>query len=183
MTTPPTAERPTGAASSTAKNGTAKSGTAKDSTARNGTAKSGRSDKPAGNAMSTAGKRAAGRGAPPGAPTTRSAAGGRPPGTDAGGDAQEAARLIRLLTPREALALAHLAAGRDLIRTAAALGVTPATARNHQHRAMRKLGTRTRAELAPFAALLNDLHPAAPAPERPYPLRTPPRRWEPCALR
>ncbi|WP_052707208.1 LuxR C-terminal-related transcriptional regulator [Streptomyces rubellomurinus] len=60
--------------------------------------------------------------------------------------AQDAARLLRKLTPREAQTLAHLAAGHDLTRTAAALGITPATARGHLHRAMRKLGVTTEAE-------------------------------------
>lgn len=55
-------------------------------------------------------------------------------------------RLLRTLTPREAQTLAHLAAGHDLPRTAATLGVTPTTARSYLQRAMRKLGTRTAAE-------------------------------------
>ncbi|MFF2749019.1 LuxR C-terminal-related transcriptional regulator [Kitasatospora sp. NPDC058048] len=55
-------------------------------------------------------------------------------------------RLLRKLTPREAQTLAHLAAGHDLPRTAATLGVTPTTARSYLQRAMRKLGTRTAAE-------------------------------------
>ncbi|WP_049661679.1 sigma factor-like helix-turn-helix DNA-binding protein, partial [Kitasatospora sp. MY 5-36] len=50
-------------------------------------------------------------------------------GTDAG-------RLLRKLTPREAQTLAHLAAGHDLPRTAAALGVTPNTVRSYLQRAL-----------------------------------------------
>ncbi|MFG3055634.1 sigma factor-like helix-turn-helix DNA-binding protein [Kitasatospora sp. NPDC048239] len=76
----------------------------------------------------------------------------------------DAARLLRQLTPREAQALAHLAAGLDTAQSAAALGVTPATARSHLQRAMRKLGTRTQAELAAFAALLST--PQAGRPDR-----------------
>ncbi|WP_405004867.1 LuxR C-terminal-related transcriptional regulator [Kitasatospora purpeofusca] len=72
----------------------------------------------------------------------------------------DAAALLRRLTAREAEAVAHLAAGRDLAETATALGVTPATARSYQHRALRKLGTRTQAEVAALAALL----PAPPGP-------------------
>ncbi|MEU6238435.1 LuxR C-terminal-related transcriptional regulator, partial [Kitasatospora sp. NPDC047058] len=82
------------------------------------------------------------------------------PATPAAGR-EEAARLIRELTPREAQALAHLAAGRELDESAAALGVTPTTARRYQHRALRKLGARTRAEITAFADLLN---PAQAAP-------------------
>ncbi|MFJ4793089.1 LuxR C-terminal-related transcriptional regulator [Kitasatospora purpeofusca] len=66
----------------------------------------------------------------------------------------DAAALLRRLTAREAEAFAHLAAGRDLAETATALGVTPTTARSYQHRALRKLGTRTQAEIAALAALL-----------------------------
>ncbi|MFF2613290.1 sigma factor-like helix-turn-helix DNA-binding protein [Kitasatospora sp. NPDC058046] len=77
-------------------------------------------------------------------------------GTDAG-------RLLRKLTPREAQTLAHLAAGHDLPRTAAALGVTPNTARSYLQRALRKLGTRTEAEA--FALLAGALpHPPDPGP-------------------
>ncbi|MFJ6134460.1 LuxR C-terminal-related transcriptional regulator [Kitasatospora sp. NPDC092286] len=74
---------------------------------------------------------------------------------------EEIFRLLRRLTPREVQALAHLAAGQDLARSAAALGVTPDTVRGWLHRAMRKLGTRTPAEAAALAALLS---PARTAP-------------------
>ncbi|MGA5820459.1 LuxR C-terminal-related transcriptional regulator [Kitasatospora sp. NPDC094028] len=74
----------------------------------------------------------------------------RPAAPDAA--AQDAAGLPRKLTPREAQTLAHLAAGHDLTRTAAALGITPATARGHLHRAMRKLGVTTEAEAVALGA-------------------------------
>ncbi|MGW2399226.1 LuxR C-terminal-related transcriptional regulator [Kitasatospora sp. NPDC001664] len=67
-------------------------------------------------------------------------------------------RLLRLLTPREAQALALLASGRDTRTIAEALGVSTGTARTHLHRAMRKLGVHTRAEAVAVAARL------APAP-------------------
>ncbi|MEU9042121.1 MULTISPECIES: LuxR C-terminal-related transcriptional regulator [unclassified Kitasatospora] len=69
----------------------------------------------------------------------------------AGAD-HDAARLLRKLTPREAQTLAHLAAGHDLPRTAAALGITPTTARSYLLRAMRKLGAPTEAEAITRAA-------------------------------
>ncbi|MFI5532346.1 sigma factor-like helix-turn-helix DNA-binding protein [Kitasatospora sp. NPDC051853] len=78
------------------------------------------------------------------------------------------ARLLRLLTPREAHALALLASGRDTRAIAEALGVPTSTARTHLHRAMRKLGVHTRAEATAAAALLAPAPaPAAvtPAPE------------------
>lgn len=91
-----------------------------------------------------------------------------PPGrTGLAGDQSEALRLLRQLTPREAQALAHLAAGRDLAQSAAALGVTPATARSYQHRAMRKLGTRTHGEIVAFAALLSPAQGASGGPAGP----------------
>ncbi|MFJ3218567.1 sigma factor-like helix-turn-helix DNA-binding protein [Kitasatospora sp. NPDC086801] len=71
---------------------------------------------------------------------------------------QETDRLLRKLTPRETQVLAHLAAGRDLPQAAAALGVTPATARSHVQRAMRKLGAATEAE----AVALTTARPKTP---------------------
>ncbi|MDY0810177.1 sigma factor-like helix-turn-helix DNA-binding protein [Kitasatospora purpeofusca] len=88
-------------------------------------------------------------------------------------DADPAA-LLRRLTAREAEALTHLAAGRDLAETAAALGVTPTTARSYQHRALRKLGTRTQAEIAALAALLPALgEPGASSAAAPAPTAAP----------
>ncbi|WP_371518475.1 sigma factor-like helix-turn-helix DNA-binding protein [Kitasatospora sp. NBC_01300] len=78
---------------------------------------------------------------------------------------QDAARLLRKLTPREAQVLAHLAAGRDLPQAAAALGITPATARSYVQRAMRKLGAATEAE----AVALTTARPKNPDPAPPDP--------------
>ncbi|MER6363054.1 LuxR C-terminal-related transcriptional regulator [Kitasatospora sp. NPDC001527] len=91
-----------------------------------------------------------------------------PPGQDA------AAGLLRRLTAREAQAFAHLAAGRDLAETAAALGVTTTTARSYQHRALRKLGTRTQDEITALAALLST--PDATDEARPNSADAKPRR-------
>ncbi|MFI9332302.1 sigma factor-like helix-turn-helix DNA-binding protein [Kitasatospora sp. NPDC052868] len=136
MTTPPTAERPADAAEG-----------------------ADQSSPP-----SHPGKARAGRGrATKAAKATRT----RGAGSDSGPPPPpppDAARLLRQLTPREAQALAHLAAGLDTAQSAAALGVTPATVRSHLQRAMRKLGTRTQAELAAFTALLST--PQAPRPDR-----------------
>ncbi|MFD8697447.1 LuxR C-terminal-related transcriptional regulator [Kitasatospora purpeofusca] len=96
------------------------------------------------------GKRKGGRGR--GGTTTDGADGAAQNG--GGRPDADAAALLRRLTAREAEAFAHLAAGRDLAETATALGVTPTTARSYQHRALRKLGTRTQAEIAALAALL-----------------------------
>lgn len=75
----------------------------------------------------------------------------------------DAARLLRLLTAREARLLTRLAAGEDLAGVAADLGLSPAAARTRLHRAVRKLGVRTAAEAA---ALLGDPG-AVPARARP----------------
>ncbi|MCG6496491.1 LuxR C-terminal-related transcriptional regulator [Kitasatospora sp. A2-31] len=148
MSTPPTAERPTGAPTD---HQPAPQG-------RPGKGRPGRGRAAAKPAQGT-----------PLAPQAQAAPGGQTAGgargRAAGGtspDPAEASRLLRQLTPREAQALAHLAAGRPLAESAAALGVTPATARTYQHRAMRKLGTRTRAEIGAFAALLSPAQ-ASPA--------------------
>ncbi|MEU4117694.1 LuxR C-terminal-related transcriptional regulator [Kitasatospora sp. NPDC028055] len=66
---------------------------------------------------------------------------------------------LRKLTPREVQALTHLAAGHGLDHTAAALGVTTATARSYLHRAMRKLGCPTEAAAI---ALLRTAPPTGP---------------------
>ncbi|MDH6110915.1 DNA-directed RNA polymerase specialized sigma24 family protein [Kitasatospora sp. MAP12-44] len=77
-------------------------------------------------------------------------------------------QLLRLLSPREAQALAHLVAGLDTRAIAEALGIAPSTARTHLHRAMRKLGVRTRAEAAALAAPTpTDPTPAEPLPADP----------------
>ncbi|PBC79403.1 DNA-binding CsgD family transcriptional regulator [Streptomyces sp. TLI_235] len=74
---------------------------------------------------------------------------------------EDAARLLRRLTPREAQVLARTAAGDDERAVAAALGIAPATARRHLDRAMRKLGVGSRAEAARLAALLGTAPPPA----------------------
>ncbi|MFF2656899.1 LuxR C-terminal-related transcriptional regulator [Kitasatospora sp. NPDC058032] len=126
-----------------------------------------------GNQPASATQRRSGKGrrakAAPTAPTAPTS------GNGAGKD-EAAAGLLRRLTAREAQAFAHLAAGRDLAETAAALGVTPTTARSYQHRALRKLGTRTQEEITALAALL-PTPDAAPAPGRsPKPGGGKPRR-------
>ncbi|GGV10163.1 hypothetical protein GCM10010495_24210 [Kitasatospora herbaricolor] len=73
------------------------------------------------------------------------------------------ARLLGLLTPREAQVLARLAAGDDAAQLAAALGIAPATARTHLHRTMRKIGARSPAEAAATAAALLGVPDAGPA--------------------
>ncbi|MFJ5232893.1 LuxR C-terminal-related transcriptional regulator [Kitasatospora sp. NPDC088391] len=65
---------------------------------------------------------------------------------------EDAARLLRVLTPREARVLARLAAGDDLRTAARRLGLTPGTARADLNRAVRKLGVRTPEEATALAA-------------------------------
>ncbi|WP_431679025.1 LuxR C-terminal-related transcriptional regulator [Kitasatospora sp. KL5] len=93
-------------------------------------------------------------GAPPAADAPP--ADGTPPaaGAPSARAGEEAARLLRRLTPREAQVVARLAAGEDNRAIAAALGISPATARTHLTRAMRKLGVGSRAEAARLADLL-----------------------------
>ncbi|MET9181004.1 LuxR C-terminal-related transcriptional regulator [Kitasatospora aureofaciens] len=71
---------------------------------------------------------------------------------------------LRKLTPREAEALSHLAAGHGLDHTAAALGITPATARSYLQRALRKLGCPTEAAAI---ALLRTAPPVGPCRRSP----------------
>ncbi|MFJ9519089.1 sigma factor-like helix-turn-helix DNA-binding protein [Kitasatospora sp. NPDC101801] len=73
-------------------------------------------------------------------------------------------QLLRLLTPRETQALALLAAGLDTGAIAEQLGISPGTARTHLHRAMRKLGVRTRAEATALTAAAPPAAPPADAP-------------------
>ncbi|MFF4341629.1 LuxR C-terminal-related transcriptional regulator [Kitasatospora sp. NPDC001540] len=78
---------------------------------------------------------------------------------------EDAELLLRRLAPREAQALARLAAGDDLRAMARHLGVAPGTARGHLNRAVRKLGVRTREEaVALVAALTPEAPPASTAP-------------------
>ncbi|MFE2723713.1 LuxR C-terminal-related transcriptional regulator [Kitasatospora sp. NPDC059327] len=171
MTTPPTAERPPGApAAHPAAHSTARPTASADPPApqgRPGKGRAGRGRGPkAGKGAKAPTTAAAARATETGPATGGSGDGpgggsGGGPAAESGGRQDEALRLLRQLTPREAQALAQLAAGRDLAQAAAALGVTPATARSYQHRAMRKLGTRTHAEIAAFAALLSPAQSAA----------------------
>nr|WP_275564016.1 LuxR C-terminal-related transcriptional regulator [Kitasatospora sp. SID7827] len=77
---------------------------------------------------------------------------------------------MRRLAPREAEALARLAAGDDLRAMARHLGVAPGTARNHLNRAIRKLGVRDREEAV---ALVTALAPAAAPAVQPAPAAEP----------
>ncbi|WP_073808042.1 LuxR C-terminal-related transcriptional regulator [Kitasatospora sp. CB01950] len=77
-----------------------------------------------------------------------------------------AQRLLRRLTPREAQALARLAAGDDLRTLARRLGIAPGAARAHLNRAMRKLGAASHEEAAALAAALAR-PPGPPAAARP----------------
>ncbi|MFC8453677.1 LuxR C-terminal-related transcriptional regulator [Kitasatospora sp. NPDC057223] len=77
------------------------------------------------------------------------------------------ARLLTLLTPREAQVLARLAAGDDVTRMAAALGIAPATARKHLNRTMRKLGVRTAEEAGAAARTLLGAPPSKAPARRP----------------
>ncbi|WP_441245723.1 LuxR C-terminal-related transcriptional regulator [Kitasatospora sp. McL0602] len=61
-------------------------------------------------------------------------------------------QLVRLLTPREAQALDLLVAGHDTPSIARSLGLAPDAARVLLHRALRKLGVRTRAGAAAVLA-------------------------------
>lgn len=98
---------------------------------------------------------------------------------DAAAAEQTPSQLLRLLSPREAQALALLVAGNDTVAIAEALGVAPSTARTHLHRAMRKLGVRTRAEAAALAAPAPLATPAAPPtpPVPPAPPAPPAPTW------
>ncbi|GJF29591.1 hypothetical protein KNE206_22910 [Kitasatospora sp. NE20-6] len=66
----------------------------------------------------------------------------------------DAARLLARLTRREAQVLARFTAGDDTRAAAAALGIAPATVRNHLQRAMRKLGVESREDAVRLSALL-----------------------------
>ncbi len=91
---------------------------------------------------------------------------GRPPKGGRARTPADAARLLTLLTPREAQVLARLAAGDDVTRMAAALGIAPATARKHLNRTMRKLGVRTAEEAGAAALALLGTPPPSKAPDR-----------------
>ncbi|MEV4611846.1 LuxR C-terminal-related transcriptional regulator [Kitasatospora sp. NPDC049258] len=83
------------------------------------------------------------------------------------GARRDPARLLRLLTAREAELLTRLAGGEELAVIAAELGLSPALARTRLHRAMRKLGVRTTAEAAAL------VHRASAPPVRARPVAKP----------
>ena len=64
----------------------------------------------------------------------------------------EALRLLRLLTRREAEVLARIAEGQDTHEIAEGMRIAPSTARTHVQRVLVKLGARTRLEAAAVAA-------------------------------
>jgi DNA-binding NarL/FixJ family response regulator len=64
----------------------------------------------------------------------------------------EALRLLRLLTRREAEVLARIADGQDTQEIAEGMRIAPSTARTHVQRVLVKLGARTRLEAAAVAA-------------------------------
>ncbi|MFC5910666.1 LuxR C-terminal-related transcriptional regulator [Streptacidiphilus monticola] len=64
----------------------------------------------------------------------------------------EAMRLLRLLTRREAEVLARIAEGQDTREIAAGMAIAASTARTHVQRVLMKLGARTRLEAAALAA-------------------------------
>ncbi|MFF5704498.1 response regulator transcription factor [Streptomyces sp. NPDC012794] len=80
----------------------------------------------------------------------------------------EAGRLLRLLTPREAEVLVRVAEGEDTRLIAAGMAIAPSTARTHVQRVLMKLGVGSRLEAAALAARTGLLDRAAlPARQRP----------------
>lgn len=73
----------------------------------------------------------------------------------------EAARLLRLLTPREVAVLVRVAEGEDTRLIAAGMGIAPSTARTHVQRVLRKLAVTSRLEAAALAARTGLLDRAA----------------------
>ncbi|GAA2503281.1 LuxR C-terminal-related transcriptional regulator [Streptomyces thermolineatus] len=74
----------------------------------------------------------------------------------------EGARLLRLLTPREAEVLLRVADGEDTRSIAAGMRIAPSTARTHVQRVLMKLGVGSRLEAAAVAARTGLLDRAAP---------------------
>ncbi|GAA2385406.1 LuxR C-terminal-related transcriptional regulator [Streptomyces glaucosporus] len=64
----------------------------------------------------------------------------------------EGARLLEMLTPREAEVLVRVAEGEDTRRIAAGMGIAASTARTHVQRVLAKLGVGSRLEAAALAA-------------------------------
>ncbi|OIV38881.1 helix-turn-helix transcriptional regulator [Mangrovactinospora gilvigrisea] len=76
----------------------------------------------------------------------------------------EAARLLRVLTPREREVLARVVDGEGTRQIAEGMGIALSTARTHVQRVLTKLGARSRLEAAATAArtgLLERMRPAA----------------------
>ncbi|MEZ0065237.1 DNA-binding NarL/FixJ family response regulator [Streptacidiphilus sp. MAP12-20] len=76
----------------------------------------------------------------------------------------EAQRLLRLLTRREAEVLARIAEGQDTQEIAEGMHIAPSTARTHVQRVLVKLGARTRLEAAAVAARTGLLERVGRAP-------------------
>jgi DNA-binding NarL/FixJ family response regulator len=70
----------------------------------------------------------------------------------AAGPDDDAVRLLRLLTRREAQVLARIAEGEDTAAIATGMGIAASTARTHVQRVLVKLGARSRLEAAAVAA-------------------------------
>ncbi|NLU69995.1 LuxR C-terminal-related transcriptional regulator [Streptomyces sp. HNM0574] len=80
----------------------------------------------------------------------------------------EGARLLRLLTPREAEVLMRVAEGEDTRLIAAGMDIAPSTARTHVQRVLMKLDVGSRLEAAALAARTGLLERAGlPVPRRP----------------
>lgn len=75
----------------------------------------------------------------------------------------EAARLLGVLTSREAEVLVRVAEGEDTRVIAAGMGIAPSTARTHVQRVLMKLGVGSRLEAAALAARTGLLERAGPA--------------------
>ncbi|MFG2818911.1 LuxR C-terminal-related transcriptional regulator [Kitasatospora sp. NPDC048365] len=109
----------------------------------------------------------------PSPPTSPETAEPPQPGGPSARARADAAKALRLLTPREAEVLARLAAGDDLRAAADHLGLAPATARAYVHRAMRKLGVSSRDEALALTGLLAGPTPAPAPASAPTPPPTP----------
>ncbi|MFF9502542.1 LuxR C-terminal-related transcriptional regulator [Streptomyces sp. NPDC014656] len=80
----------------------------------------------------------------------------------------EAQRLLRLLTHREAEVLVRVAEGEDTRLIAAGMGIAPSTARTHVQRVLMKLGVGSRLEAAALAARTGLLDRAVPGRRGPH---------------
>ncbi|GAA4852459.1 LuxR C-terminal-related transcriptional regulator [Kitasatospora terrestris] len=109
----------------------------------------------------------------PSPPTSPETAEPPQPGGPSARARADAAKALRLLTPREAEVLARLAAGDDLRAAADHLDLAPATVRAYVHRAMRKLGVSSRDEALALTGLLAGPTPAPAPASAPAPPPTP----------